>query len=930
MNYSNSRIDGLRGLFALLVVIGHSYDVADVKVIGDTLYAIMTRTRPLLGFTWVVGFVVLSGFCIELSCKKSRPEDFSLKKFWELRATRLLPVLVVSAALAAVVEWIMFGSPARPPIWAENININHLLINFAAAGGFFGRFGSLAPAYTLSFEILYYLLWSVSRKSLRSPVAAFAANVMFVAVFLFFSVQISQQLPAPIAAIFQTFIIIIYGSWLIGVAVANHLKSMLASKFVVGLARWGWVLLFACMLYALDDFQFLSFTKDVLPSVIYYNAIALCFALIVIDCYARKGSAAPNETNFKLGLLSYPLYLIHGPVIIFVGYLFNVFEIKVRFMVHFAVLVGCAVAVAWLVAWYVERPLLQYRKRALSGTDKVGSSTIRAKKSALFINYGLVLLSVGVALVIVEIGFRAGLALGLVKTITSVYSTQPGGYYFWSREGGSARGFNNRYGYADHDYEPTKKQGTQRIVILGDSFVEALQVAIDDKMGPQLQRRLDKHGLRYEVLSFGRSGEYPAFYLQRLKRVAQQFEPDVVVVAFYMGNDFRNASEEIEGLESGSTPDQYIFYKKSRSADGPRFVLSEKSERFADDMFERERHGVVVSSAWHGSVDHWLKENFILYTELPTRLAEISNRQVPKASVGGNELAEVEAFGRSAGDWRAGNDAGITQLAGGDAGIEVKNTRGNANGFVKHSLVVKPRRSYEISLELKMNDELSMPSVYIGQPGNVAAYAQYSPSAPGWETYRARFVAMSPEVDFMLQVGSDKAGASASFANFTIQELPMCNADSIFVRSMAACWNDAQAITSQLVREFRDYADMRGLRLVFVGIPPNEAFWSEDYAAAFASASFAPHVKLDYKAKLAAHFKAKSDDIDLARPQAMLREIMDANAVAYIDMTDDIGAKLKQGASGIFCQPLSGHLCEMGHKLVSDKLFALINSPPKR
>ena len=169
------------------------------------------------------------------------------------------------------------------------------------------------------------------------------------------------------------------------------------------------------------------------------------------------------------------------------------------------------------------------------------------KASRHIFNASLVLGSLAFALAFAELLFRTFLYFGLVNTVTNAYSMDPYGYYLWSKEEGHPSGINNRYGYADHDFEIEKKSGIKRIAIIGDSFVEALQVGIPDKMGPVLQSKLNMSSpQQYEVMSFGRSGEYPAYYLERLKKTVSRFLPDIIFVLIYMGNDFRNASIDIE------------------------------------------------------------------------------------------------------------------------------------------------------------------------------------------------------------------------------------------------------------------------------------------------------------------------------------------------------------------------------------------------
>ena len=66
-----------------------------------------------------------------------------------------------------------------------------------------------------------------------------------------------------------------------------------------------------------------------------------------------------------------------------------------------------------------------------------------------------------------------------------------------------------------------------RAVLLGDSFIEALQVARRDNLGSIAERRMP--GL--EVVNVGYSGRSPVDYADWLEQYGSRFAPDVVIVA---------------------------------------------------------------------------------------------------------------------------------------------------------------------------------------------------------------------------------------------------------------------------------------------------------------------------------------------------------------------------------------------------------------
>jgi hypothetical protein len=82
------------------------------------------------------------------------------------------------------------------------------------------------------------------------------------------------------------------------------------------------------------------------------------------------------------------------------------------------------------------------------------------------------------------------------------------------------------------DFVPVKH--TPRIVIIGDSYVEALQVNVEDSIAGQLRRMVSP---QIEVYSFGISGASLSQYVQIARYARSHFEPDLVVINV-VHNDF--------------------------------------------------------------------------------------------------------------------------------------------------------------------------------------------------------------------------------------------------------------------------------------------------------------------------------------------------------------------------------------------------------
>ena len=82
------------------------------------------------------------------------------------------------------------------------------------------------------------------------------------------------------------------------------------------------------------------------------------------------------------------------------------------------------------------------------------------------------------------------------------------------------------------DFVPVKR--APRIVIIGDSYVEALQVNVEDSIAGQLRRMVSPE---VEVYAFGISGASLSQYVQMARYARSHFEPDLVVINV-VHNDF--------------------------------------------------------------------------------------------------------------------------------------------------------------------------------------------------------------------------------------------------------------------------------------------------------------------------------------------------------------------------------------------------------
>lgn len=129
------------------------------------------------------------------------------------------------------------------------------------------------------------------------------------------------------------------------------------------------------------------------------------------------------------------------------------------------------------------------------------------------------------------------------------WTLRPGLAAWFTREGRSFVRV-NAAGMRDRDHALDKPQGVYRIAVLGDSYAEARQVAVEETFWALLPERLARCGFqpgkRIEVLNFGVSGYGTAQEYLLLESTAMRYRPDLVLLQFTNGNDVRNNSLALE------------------------------------------------------------------------------------------------------------------------------------------------------------------------------------------------------------------------------------------------------------------------------------------------------------------------------------------------------------------------------------------------
>jgi hypothetical protein len=137
-------------------------------------------------------------------------------------------------------------------------------------------------------------------------------------------------------------------------------------------------------------------------------------------------------------------------------------------------------------------------------------------------------------------------------TIGATHNPRAEGW--WMVEGVTYVTINNE-GFRDINHAVAKGPETFRVVVLGDSNAEAFQVRQEDTFWSVLERRLQScpwlSRRPVEVLNFGVSGYSTTQELLTYEKFARKYRPDIVLLAFFIGNDLR---ENVRSLTEAGPP----------------------------------------------------------------------------------------------------------------------------------------------------------------------------------------------------------------------------------------------------------------------------------------------------------------------------------------------------------------------------------------
>ncbi len=361
---ANDKIDICRGSFAFLVVAAHALEITwALHPQARTLYPTWLYRLLAHGFGWglywVMGFFVISGYCIQLSVSRSlAANSYSLGHYLAARLSRILPLYLLGLGVALVVEWLI--ASARPACWPNGLNAETFLAQIFLVQNLTETFGSYASSWSITNEMFCYLLYGVvvaiAVKSGRSTTVAGMLTCIVVTVPLnvfYFAVARSPYV-LSLGLLFGYCAI-----WYLGALVAEGRDRLRTARWASAMSRWWWLLVAMAIGMWVSEQVHLQIVLLVLGPA---------FALMLVRFVVTE-RASPRDTERleppkfveMLALASYPTYLFHGPLLMLIGSIILRFDLVSDWRVTWFILASAGISAGIALGYLAERPTLRSR-----------------------------------------------------------------------------------------------------------------------------------------------------------------------------------------------------------------------------------------------------------------------------------------------------------------------------------------------------------------------------------------------------------------------------------------------------------------------------------------------------------------------------------------------------------------------------------------
>ena len=323
-------LDGLRGVAALLVVIYHIFEglafAEATDGVGSGLITTLNHGHIAVDF-----FFILSGFVISYAYD-DRWGKMSLGGFFKRRLIRLHPMLVMGALIGAIAFFAVgcerWDGSIAPASWVMIALLLTMCMIPAVPGvpyevrGNGEMFPLNGPGWSLFFEYIGNICYALFMRRMSTKVLAFFTLLLGLAHAWFFVGDVSQY---DMIGVGWTIDTVNFWGGFIRMLFPFSVGMLLARTFKPRKVKGAfWICTIALIILFAVPYIPSSNNGISLNSLYEFVCIAFIFPALVWLGACGSASEITSKVNTFLGELSYPLYIVHYPIMyIFYACLIN-------------------------------------------------------------------------------------------------------------------------------------------------------------------------------------------------------------------------------------------------------------------------------------------------------------------------------------------------------------------------------------------------------------------------------------------------------------------------------------------------------------------------------------------------------------------------------------------------------------------------------
>ena len=313
-------LDGLRGTAAILVVFYHIFEGFSFAEItngaGDGIIRTLNHGHMAVDF-----FFILSGFVISYAYD-DRWSSMDTWQFFKRRLTRLHPMLIMGAIIGfitfAIAGFGRWDGTAASTVWAVTAMLLTMLMIPALPGapyevrGNGEMFPLNGPGWSLFFEYLGNILYALIMRRMSTKILAITTILLGAVHAWFFIGNISGY---DMIGVGWTIDEVNLWGGLVRMLFPLSMGMLLARTFRPRRIKGAFWICSIALIVLFAAPPAVSTGNISLNSLYEFICIAFIFPLIVwVGACGSTGGKLTSKTNRLLGDLSYPLYIVHYPI----------------------------------------------------------------------------------------------------------------------------------------------------------------------------------------------------------------------------------------------------------------------------------------------------------------------------------------------------------------------------------------------------------------------------------------------------------------------------------------------------------------------------------------------------------------------------------------------------------------------------------------